>query len=324
MHFTSNRRTLLIGFAAALVGAGLLAAPFRIAGTTQSSQEAAVGARLMRGAVDLHYHVDPGYGRYENLAQAKAAGVRALLLKNHYEPTAALVMLLRPQFPGLELYAGFVFNRSNGGVNVPGVEYMASINGDPKPGKIVWLPAGDTEKEARGGRNPNPNAPFVPVTKNGQLLPEVKQALAVIAKNNFTLASGHILAEEALLVFREAKAAGVQRLIATHAADLTGKMTLDQMREAAKLGAWIEFDYRNALEDNRTDLIRGVGPEHCFLSEFWTKNQQPKEYAGAAGVGAFAAEMKRRGFTERELEMMFKDNPAKAIVLPVAASFAGR
>jgi predicted metal-dependent phosphotriesterase family hydrolase len=101
-------------------------------------------------------------------------------------------------------------------------------------------------------------------------------------------------------------------------------MTLDQMKEAAKLGAWIEFDYRNTLEDNRTDLIRGVGPEHCFLSEFWTKNQQPKEYAGAAGVGAFAAEMTRRGFTERELEMMFKDNPAKAIGLPVATSSAGR
>src|SRR5262245_15058317 len=115
MHFARNRWTLLIGFAASLVGVGLLATPFRIAGTTQSSQEAAAGARLMRGAVDLHYHVDPGYGRYENLAQAKAAGVRALLLKNHFEPTAALVMLLRPQFPGLELYAGFVFNRSNGG-----------------------------------------------------------------------------------------------------------------------------------------------------------------------------------------------------------------
>src|SRR2546427_11844467 len=84
----------------------------------------------------------------------------------------------------------------------------------------------DTEKAARGGRNPNPNAPFVAVTRNGQLLPEVKQALAVIAKNDFTLASGHVLAEEALLVFSEAKAVGVQRLIATHAADLTGKMTL--------------------------------------------------------------------------------------------------
>jgi hypothetical protein len=224
----------------------------------------------------------------------------------------------------MELYAGFVFNRSNGGVNVAGIEYMASIPGQPRPGKIVWLPAGDTEKEARGGRNPNPNAPFVAVARNGQLLPEVRQALTVIAKNNFTLASGHVLAEEALLAFREAKAAGVQRMIATHAADLTGKMTLEQMKEAARLGVWIEFDYRNTLEENRTDLIRGVGPEHCFLSEFWTKNQPPKEYGAAAGVGAFAAEMKKRGFSERELEIMFKDNPARAIGLPVATSSAGR
>ena len=161
-HKKTIHLLLVIPFAVLLAGAGLMA---------QSSQDAAAGARLMRGAVDLHYHVDPGYGTYENLVQAKAAGVRALLLKNHYEPTAAIVMLLRPQFPGLELYAGFVFNRSNGGVNVPGIEYMASIRGEPKPGKIVWLPAGDTEKEARGGRNPNPNAPFVAVSRNGQLLP---------------------------------------------------------------------------------------------------------------------------------------------------------
>src|SRR5207245_11701699 len=123
---------------------------------------------------------------------------------------------VRPEGAGVELYAGFRCNRSSGGVNVAGIEYMASIRGEPQPGKIVWLPAGDTEKEATGGRNPNPKAPFVAVSKNGQLVPEVKQALAVIAKNNFTLASGHILAEEPLLVFREAKTAGVQRLIATH------------------------------------------------------------------------------------------------------------
>jgi hypothetical protein len=320
MHVGRDRRTLALSLAAVLAGIGLLAAPFATVGMAQSTQEAADGARLMRGAVDLHYHVDPGYGMYENLAQARAAGVRALLLKNHYEPTAALALLLRPQFTGLELYAGFVFNRSNGGVNVPGVEYMASIRGEPKPGRIVWLPAGDTEREANGGRNPNPNAPFVAVSKNGQLVPEMKQALAVIAKNDLTLASGHVVPEDALLAFREAKAAGVQRLIATHAADLTGKMTVNQMKEAARLGVWIEFDYRNTLEENRTDLIRGVGPEHCFLSEFWTKNGgngAPKEYAGAAGVGAFAAEMKKRGFTDHELEIMFKDNPAKAIGLPV-------
>jgi hypothetical protein len=51
--------------------------------------------------------------------------------------------------------------------------------------------------------------------------------------------------------------------------------------------------------------------------------------AGYSGDGRPASEgqfseMKRRGFTERELEMMFKDNPAKAIGLPVATSSAGR
>ena len=96
MHFRVNRHALVTALAAALVDVGLLAAPFAIVGLAQSNQ-AADGARLMRGAVDLHYHVDPGYGVYEHLAQANAAGVRALLLKNHYEPTGALVMLLRPQ-----------------------------------------------------------------------------------------------------------------------------------------------------------------------------------------------------------------------------------
>jgi hypothetical protein len=33
---------------------------------------------------------------------------------------------------------------------------------------------------------------------------------------------------------------------------------------------------RNTLEGGRTDMIRQVGPEHCFLSEFWTKNGPPK------------------------------------------------
>jgi hypothetical protein len=321
MRITWSPRTLVIAFVATLVGVLSLARPFAIVGIAQLSQQAADGARLMRGAVDLHYHVDPGYSTLGHLREAQAAGVRAVLLKHHYEPSASLVMLLRAEFPRLELYGGYVFNRSNGGVNIPGVEYMASIRGEPKPGKIVWLPAGDTEKEVKTSQTPD--RPFVAVSKDGQLLPEVKAALAVIAKNGFTLASGHVVPQEALLAFREAKVAGVQRLIATHAADLAGKMTVEQMQEAAKLGAWIEFDYRNALEEGRTDMIRKVGPEHCFLSEFWTKNQAPKEYAGAAGVGAFAAEMKKRGFTDRELEMMFKDNPAKAIGLSVSTPSAG-
>ena len=92
-------------------------------------------------------------------------------------------------------------------------------------------------------------------------------------------------------------------------------MTVEQMQEAAKLGVFIEFDFRNTLEDTRTDAIRKVGPEHCFLSEFWTKAGPPREYAGLEGVGAFAEAMRARGFTDRELELMFRENPAKALGL---------
>jgi hypothetical protein len=117
------------------------------------------------------------------------------------------------------------------------------------------------------------------------------------------------------MVFREGKRQGVQHMIATHAFDLAGKMTVEQMQEAAKLGAFIEFDFRNTIEGGRMDAIRKVGPEFCFLSEFWTKAGPPREYAGLDGVGAFAETMRAHGFTDRELDLMFKENPAKALGL---------
>ena len=315
-----NRRALGIALLAAVTGLGLIARP--PAGAAQSSREAD-GARLLKGALDLHFHMDPwtpdrvrGAGIAEVMA-ARAAGMRGMVIKDHNEPTAPLAYHLRQVVSGLELYGGFVLNRPNGGANPAGVEWMATqIRGEP--GRIVWMPAGDTEKEIRESKNPN--GPFVAVSRNGELIPEVKEIISIVAKHGLTVASGHIVPEDALMVFREAKRQGVQHMIATHAFDLAGKMTVAQMKEAADLGAWIEFDFRNTLEGGRMDAIRQVGPERCFISEFWTKPDGPtREYAGAAGVGAFAEAMRAHGFTNRELEMMFKENPAKALGLPVTS-----
>ncbi len=97
-------------------------------------------------------------------------------------------------------------------------------------------------------------------------------------------------------------------------------MTVEQMQEAAKLGAYIEFDFRNTLEGGRMDAIRKVGPQFCFLSEFWTKVSAPKEYGGLDGVGTFAEAMRARGFNDRELDLLFKENPAKALGLTPISS----
>ena len=311
-----NLRSLGFALAAVVIALALLANPR--AGAAQSSREAD-GARLLKGALDLHFHMDPwtpgalnGQAGIAEVRVARSRGMRGLLIKDHNEPTAPLAYHLRQEMPGFALYGGFVMNLPNGGINPAGVEFMATkIRGEP--GRIVWMPAGDTAKEVRGSKNPN--GPFVAVSHNGELLPEVKQVIALVAKHGLAIASGHILPEEALMVFREAKRQGVQHMIATHAFDLAGKMTVEQMQEAAKLGAFIEFDFRNTLEGGRMDAIRKVGPQFCFLSEFWTKVSAPKEYGGLDGVGAFAEAMRVHGFTDRELDLLFKENPAKALGL---------
>lgn len=308
--------------AAGLGGIALIVGSDYLAGQTAASERQAIGERLIKGAVDLHFHTDspmpgrpPAYSAdIATIRSAKARGVRALVLKNHNEPTATLAYLLRKEIPGLGLYGGIVMNRTNGGMNPAAVEYMIN-QVDGGTGKIVWMPAGDSEIESRTSRTPN--KPFVAVSRNGELLPETKEVIGLIAKNNLVLASGHIAPEDALLVFAEGKKQGVQHMIATHAMDLAGKMTLDQMQAAVKLGAAIEFDFRNILseEGRRADAIRKLGPEHCFISEFWTHTQQPLIYGEPDGVGAFAEAMHKRGFTDRELEMMFKDNPARLLGL---------
>jgi len=72
---------------------------------------------------------------------------------------------------------------------------------------------------------------------------------------------------------------------------------------------------RNTLEGGRTDAIRKVGPQFSFISEFWTKLSSPREYGGFDGVGTFAEAMRARGFNDRELDLMFKENPAKVLDL---------
>lgn len=315
MHVTRKTRTFGI---VALAVLGLLQKP--IAG---ESRREADGARLLRGAIDLHFHTDAtspdGTPEQANIATVKLArsrGLRAVVLKNHFEPTASLAYLLRPEAPNIELFGGIVMNRTNGGMNPAAVEYMATrIKG--APGKIVWMPAGDSEIESRTSKVPN--RPFVAVSRNGELLPATKEVIALIAKHKLTLASGHISPEDAMMVFREGRKQGVEHMIATHAMDLAGKMNLAQMQEAVKLGAIIEIDYRNAFDDGavRVDAMRKLGPEHCFISEFWTKVSSPKEYGGFDGVGAFAEAMRAKGFTNRELDIMFKDNPAKLLGLAV-------
>src|SRR5438309_11867636 len=193
-------------------------------GTSMRLQLAAVfllfslsaNAQTLSGAIDMHAHADPdGTPRKIDaidLARlAKERGMRAIVLKNHYEPTASLAYIVRKEVPGIEAFGGIDLNLTVGGVNPAAVERMTMMKGGW--GRVVWMPTFDAENQVRFSKE---KRPFVPVSRNGQLLPEVKTVLGLIAKHKLTLATGHSSAQEGLMLLRAAKDLGIDRMVVTH------------------------------------------------------------------------------------------------------------
>ena len=174
-------------------------------------------AQTLDGVVDIHAHCDPDSmaRSIDAIDLAKLAhdrGMRALVLKNHYEPTESLAFLARKLVPGIELFGGIALNRTMGGINAAAVEHMTQVKGGW--GRVVWMPTFDAENQVKYSKE---SRPFVSVSKDGALVPEVRDVIALIAKHNLILATGHSSPEEDLMLIREARRAGVRSIVVTHA-----------------------------------------------------------------------------------------------------------
>ena len=277
-------------------------------------------ARLLAGSIDIHVHSDPddrprSIDAIDVAKLAKTRGMRAIVLKNHYDPTGPLAYVVRKEVPGIEVFGGVDLNLAVGGINPVAVEHMTQVSGGW--GRFVWMSTFDAENQVKYSKE---NRPFVSVARNGQLLPEVKQVISLIAKNGLVLATGHVSPEEGLMLLREGRAQGAQRMVVTHALMAPVLMDVPQMQEAAGLGAFIEFvggsltgADASARMDRFADTIRKVGPEFCILSSDLGQrgNALPPD-----GFGAFLVAMRARGFSDQEIARMSKQNPARLLGLP--------
>src|SRR6266699_1401346 len=112
---------------------------------------ASVTGQSLNGVVDIHVHSDPdslprSIDAIDAAKLARARGIRALVLKNHYEPTASLAYLVRKEVPGIELFGGISLDLTVGGVNPAAVEWMTKVKGGY--GRVVWMPTFDSEHQA--------------------------------------------------------------------------------------------------------------------------------------------------------------------------------
>jgi hypothetical protein len=283
---------------------------------TASSAERA----LLKDAIDIHSHLDPdSFGPHSGQSarrldvvdmanRAKAAGMRGFVIKQHYDQTAQLAFLANKVVPGVEAFGMLGLNLSIGGLNPAAVEHFAEVKGGLA--RIVSMPTWDAENNVLKSRDPGRKS--IAVSRNGELLPQARAVIAAIATArtrdtgaSLALATGHVSAEEAMMVIREAKKQGIERILVTHAMGHPIDMTPEQMKEAAELGAYIEFAGGFVLGKHspyslqrQYDAIRAVGPEHVILSSDSGQVGQPYPDDMMAG------NLRELGMTDAELHMM--------------------
>jgi hypothetical protein len=273
----------------------------------------------LKGAVDIHVHSAPddrprSLHSIDAAREARDRGMRAIVIKNHYESTASQAYLVRTLVPGIDVFGGIDLNLTVGGINPAAVEHMTRVTGGW--GRVVWFPTFDSENQVRFSKE---NRPSVSVSRNGALLPAVTEVIALIAKHNLVLATGHSAAEEGLMLLREGRRQGVEHMVVTHAMNAPIEMTVAQMKEAVTLGAFIEFvgaspvsPDAGARYDRFAAAIKQIGPQFCILS---SDLGQPTNPRPAEGFGAFLAAIRARGFSLEDIDLMSKHNPARLLGL---------
>jgi hypothetical protein len=274
-----------------------------------------VCAQTLDGAIDMHAHSDPdGTPRSidaVDLAKlAKSRGMRAIVLKNHYEPTASLAYIVRKEVPGIEVFGGISLDLTVGGVNPAAVEWMTKVKGGY--GRVVWLPTFDSENQVRMSKD---NRAFASVVQDGAVTPAVSQVIALAAKHNLILETGHSSPAEALIIIREAKRQGVQNVLVTHAMSSPVNMSIGQMQEAAKLGAYLELVWVRAGTDAArayVNAIRAVGSESIVLSSDLGQAANPLHPDGLLAMYQYLAS---QGVPTVDIDRMAKTNPAKLLGL---------
>lgn len=294
--------------------------PYRENWTTPPSADQHLEDPILEGAVDLHAHHGPdAYPRqwdaFEVAELAAERGLRAIVIKNHWTETAGLAWLIRKYgAQDIEVFGSLSLNTPVGGVNPQAVRFFVDVIGGY--GRIVWMPTHDSEHEVKFLEQ---NRPYVSVSKDGVLLPEVLEVLELIAEHDLTLATGHVTPAEALMILAEARRLGIDKLLVTHPL-LGGQytdMSDEDLAEAVALGGKVEITantlyIEGANRERAFALIRSLGAENLFVGSDSGLIGTPN-HPDALVLAARA--LREAGFSERELDLMFRIVPARLIGL---------
>jgi hypothetical protein len=285
--------------------------------------------RLLDGAVDTHVHTAPDavprkLNDFQLAEGAARARMAAIILKSHHTPTSARAVMANDAVRDTRVFGGVALNiPCTGGLNADAVIANARIGA-----RIVWMPTVSATNHQR----------FLaakPDTQIGRLgkgysarsisllgpdavpVEELRAVLAAIAEHDLVLATGHFDRDEQFFLVREAKAAGVTRIVVNHPELAMTRLNLKDQKALADEGVYLERCIRCFTKDGHKSScrqlvpdIRAVGYDSTILATDYGVPNIPDPVEGLAD---FAEELHAGGLSERELRIMMQDNPRRLL-----------
>ncbi|GIM46000.1 hypothetical protein DNHGIG_15490 [Collibacillus ludicampi] len=281
---------------------------------------------LLEGAIDIHVHSSPSIfprsvDDFQLAEQAKAAGMRAIVLKAHEESTVSRAKLVSKIVQGIEVYGSLVLNEYVGGLNPYAVD-LAIQQG----AKLIWMPTGSARnhieyyqgqsdyKEQRSTVRLLPQKGITIFDENGKLLPVVYDIIDLIKESDVCLATGHLSPRETKVLVQTAAERGLGKILVAHPDLKINKMELSLQCELVALGAYVEKSmltlmpkWKSIEPEELVQGIRQLGVERCILQTDFGQANHPTP---TVGYQKFIELLLEYGLEEKEIHRMACQNPA--------------
>lgn len=280
------------------------------------------------GAIDFHVHSAPDSmarsGSAIELARdAKEAGMRGIVFKDHFIPSFVKAQLASEVVDGIEIVGGLCLNNTSGGMNPRFVTW-----GIKAGAKLIMFPTLDSRLSIRKRSNTLHFKAFnfgeqmepVKVIENGEVTPETDRILKAIADASIILSTGHMDTEEVTVIVKKAKEYGIKKIVMEHPNFYTPEQySMEDLTYFAQEGVYLSHSfgamhplYGRKDPKDTAEIIKMVGAEHCLMM---TDFGQAESATPVEGMRMFCEIMFRCGISKEDIYMMTKYNPAKLLEL---------
>ena len=279
----------------------------------------------LKDMYDVHVHTSPSIARrkstgVEALKLASSEEMAGFVLLDHTYNTEVVAKVLNELGYGAKVFGSILLNESVGGLNPSVVEAAIGLGT-----KQIQMPTYSTRNHEETMGDDVKTFPYKKRMKGvyvlddrGRLIPEVEDILQLITGSQSFLGTGHLSAREAEVLVSRAKELKI-RVLVNGASNGSGSESLDfpipSQKRMAGDHVFMEHDYGviiRTVQKRRTPIeslveqIRAVGAEHCVIA---TDAGQLEFPDFVSGLREFIKRLTEKGITEKEIDLMTRQNP---------------